>query len=74
MYIIILVSNNNNNRDFLHANILEYQAQWRYKTNGLSNLIIVNNAQVSFTVWKYYDNTSRNMFRIFSLVIPLLYI
>ena len=42
------VSNINNNtiNDFLCANILEDQAQWRDKTKGLRNLVIVNNARV----------------------------
>ena len=31
----------NNNGDFMCANILEDQAQWRDKTKGLSNIIIV---------------------------------
>ena len=33
--------NNNNNSDFLCTNILEDLAQWRDKTKGLSNLVIV---------------------------------
>ena len=32
---------NNNNNDFLCANILEDRAQWRDKTKALSNLVIV---------------------------------
>ena len=32
---------NNNNNDFFCTNILEDQAQWRDKTNGLSKLVIV---------------------------------
>ena len=32
---------NNNNNDFLCANILEDQAQWRDKTKGLSNCVNV---------------------------------
>ena len=32
---------NNNNNNFLCANILEDQAQWRDKTKGLSNCINV---------------------------------
>ena len=36
----------NNNKDFLSVNILEDQAQWRAKIKGLSNHIIVNNAQM----------------------------
>ena len=31
----------NNNNNFLCANILEDQAQWRYKTKGLSNCVNV---------------------------------
>ena len=34
-------SYNNNNNDFLCANILEDQAQWRDKTKGLSNCVNV---------------------------------
>ena len=30
-----------NNNNFLYANILENQAQWRDKTNGLSNCVNV---------------------------------
>ena len=33
--------NNNNNDDFLCANILEDRDQWRDKTNGFSNVVIV---------------------------------
>ena len=32
---------NNNNNNFLCANILEDQAQWRDKTEGLSNCVNV---------------------------------
>ena len=35
-----------NNSDFLCGNFLEDQAQWRDKTNGLRNLVIVNNARI----------------------------
>ena len=38
MKLIQLYNNNNN---FFCANILEDQAQWRDKTNGLSKLVIV---------------------------------
>ena len=31
----------NNNNDFIYANFLEHQAQWRDKTKGLSKLVIV---------------------------------
>ena len=37
---------NNNNNDFFCANVLEDQAQWRDKTKGLCNLVIVNNVRV----------------------------
>ena len=37
----VVLNNNNNDNDFLCANILEDRAQWRDKTKGLSNLIIV---------------------------------
>ena len=37
----LCVSYNNNNNDFFGANILEVQAQWRDKTKGLSELVIV---------------------------------
>jgi len=40
--------NNNNNSNFFCTNILENQAQWRDKTNGLINLIIETNAWVVF--------------------------
>ena len=36
----------NNNNDFLCANILEHEAQWRAKIMALTNLVIVNNAPV----------------------------
>ena len=36
--------NNNNINDFICTNTLKDQAQWRYKTKGLSYLIIVNSA------------------------------
>ena len=36
-----IFSINNNNNDFLCANILEDRAQWRDKTKGLSNLEVV---------------------------------
>ena len=36
-----IFSINNNNTDFLCANILEDRAQWRDKTKALSNLVIV---------------------------------
>ena len=36
-----IFSINDNNNDFLCANILEYWAQWRNKTKALSNLLIV---------------------------------
>ena len=36
-----ILSINDNNNDFLCANILEDRAQWRDKTKALSNLVIV---------------------------------
>ena len=38
-----------NNKDFLYlcVNILEDQAQWLDKIKGLSNRVIVNNAQMN---------------------------
>ena len=35
------LNNNNNDNDFLCANILEDQAQWRDETKGLSNCVNV---------------------------------
>ena len=35
-----VVYNNKNNNDFLWANTIEDQAQWRDKTKGLGNLVI----------------------------------
>ena len=38
---VVVGSGVNNNNDFLCANILEDQAQWRDKTKGLSNCVNV---------------------------------
>ena len=57
MHVCMYACNNknNNNKEFLCANILESRAQWRDKTKELSNLVIVNNARV-VTEWMKVDN------------------
>ena len=54
---------NNNNNDFLCANILEDQAQWRDKTKGLSNCV---NVEQCVSRW-WMDEGSRKLRRIGSI-------
>ena len=44
MFQLVQQTADNNNKDC--ANILKDQAQWRDKTKGLNNCVIVNNAQM----------------------------
>ena len=48
-----------NNYDFLCGNILEGQANWRDKTKGLSNLIIVKQS----TIYQRMDVGARKLIR-----------
>ena len=54
---------NNNNNNILCASILEDQAQWRDKTKGLSNLLIVS----QYVSHRWMDEGARKLTRIGSI-------
>ena len=59
----VIINNNNNNNNFFCANNLEVRAQWRDKTKGLSELVIVK--QCVSRQW--IDEEARRLRRIGSI-------